>query len=115
MIKTLILLSCMVVAPFIGAHAADDATKAAPDRSKLVERHEKMSELHKTAAACLKAGKPIVECHDAMMKDSQMMHPGDCPMGDGCPMRGHKGMHGGKKGKGMRAAPSETHEHEEND
>ncbi|MDD5303346.1 MAG: hypothetical protein PHS14_09580 [Elusimicrobia bacterium] len=103
MIKTLILSSCVTLAAVAGARAADEAAKAAPDRATMVERHEQMAEMHKKAAECLKAGKPVKECHDAMMKDGPAK-PGDCAfMGDGCPMCGPgKGMRGGMRGKGMR-------------
>ena len=106
MIKTLILTSFVALAAVAGARAAEEA---APDRAKILERHEKMAEMHKKTAECLKSAKSVKECHDAMRKDAPAK-PGDCAfMGEGCPMCGQgKRMRGGMRGKGPRMAPPTT-------
>lgn len=105
--RSLLFAACVAISAPAGAQAPDGAAAQAPDRARMTERHEKMAALHKKAAECLQAGKPVEECHDAMMKDAPMGRPGDCPfMGEKCPMRGHGGMRGGR-GRGMRGAPAE--------
>ena len=104
MMKNLFLTSCLVLASAAAAGAADEASKPAPDRAKMIERHEQMADMHRNAAECLKGGKTVKECHEAMMKEGPAgWH------GEGCEMCGEgKGWH---KGKGMRMgkpAPAEA-------
>ncbi len=105
--KTLTLFLAIVFGLFTflqgSAQAADPAKtaqKAGPDRSgrgmmwnnlepqKQIELHEKMAEIHKQAAECLKSGKPAQECHTQMMNN--------CPLKDeknGCPAMGRMWNH----------------------
>ena len=104
-LKTLVLSLSVVAGALAMAGAADDAAKtAAPDRQAMVERHEKMADLHKKVAECLKAGKPVDECHAAMAKECPMRGSGACPMKGGqcgmCMGMGGKGR-GMGPGKGM--------------
>lgn len=93
MIKALLFLA-------LTAAAADDAAKPAPDRAAMTQRHEKMAEIHRRTAECLKAGTSVEGCHEAM-QSAMPMKGADCgAMGKGCPMCGAHGGHG--KGKGMR-------------
>ena len=105
--KTLILSSCMALSAVAGARAADEAAKPAPDRSMMIERHEKMAEMHKKTAECLKSAKAVKECHDAMMKDAPAK-PGDCAfmaMAARCAARAKE--RGGMRGKAPAwAAPT---------
>lgn len=99
-LKTFSLSLFALVGALALAGAADDAAKtAAPDRQSMIERHEKMADLHKKVAECLKAGKPVDECHAAMAKECPMRGSGACPMKGGqCGMC--SGM-GPGKGRGM--------------
>jgi len=102
-LKTLMLSLFVALGAIVAARAADDAAvKAAADRQKMVEMHEKMAELHKQTAECLKAGKPVKECHDALVAQCPMQK-GGCPMmGEMCPMgRGQGRGMGRGKGRGM--------------
>lgn len=40
------------------------------------EMRAKMASAHEQMAACLRSERPIAECHDAMMKQHEMMHHG---------------------------------------
>lgn len=106
-LKTLLLSLFVALGTMAVARAADDtAAKAAADRQKMVEMHEKMSDLHKQAAECLKAGKPVKECHDAMAAQCPMGKDGVCPMmGTMCPMGRGQGMRGQGRGKGRGMGP----------
>lgn len=98
--KILVLTLCAALAAAAAARAAD-AEKEAQDRAAMTQKHERMAEMHRKAAECLKSGKPATECHDAMMKDA----PAGAERCAGCPMCGPgkgKGMGMGGKGKGMR-------------
>ncbi len=103
-LNTLVLSLFVALGLAATARAADDAVAGkAADRQKMVGMHEKMSELHKQAAECLKSGKPVKECHDALIAQSPM-GKGGCPMmGENCPMcRGGKGRGAGRgMGRGM--------------
>lgn len=103
-LKTLMLSLFVAAGAFAVARAADDAAaKTGADRQKMIEMHEKMAAAHAQAAACLKSGKPVDECRDALMKSCPMGKDGGCMMGGQkngmCPMCGGKGMKG--KGRGM--------------
>ncbi|MFI5347062.1 MAG: hypothetical protein ACHQ51_11875 [Elusimicrobiota bacterium] len=106
-IKTMMLSLCVALGAAAVALAVD---KAAPDdaadRQKMVAMHEKMAEAHKQAAECLKAGKPVKECHDALVAQCPMGKDGSPMMGDMCPMMGRgKGMRGQGRGKGRGMGP----------
>jgi hypothetical protein len=107
-LKTLLLSLFVAVGTAAGVRAEDAAAKAPADRQKMVEMHEKMAEAHKQTAECLKAGKPVKECHDALTAQCPMGKGGGCAMmGDNCPMGGGKGMRGPGRGKGRgMGAPS---------
>jgi len=49
------------------------------DRQARIEMHEQMARQHQKAAKCLKAGKPVKECHQEAMKGCPMMKSGKCP------------------------------------
>lgn len=85
----------------LAALAADDAAKPAPDRAAMTLRHEKMAEIHRRTADCLKAGKSVEACHEAMHSAMPMKGEG-CAPGQGCPMCGARGGRGKGMGKGMR-------------
>lgn len=93
MIMALIFLS-------LAAAAADNAAKTAPDRAAMTQRHEKMAEIHHRTAECLKAGKSVEACHEAMK--AAMPMKGEHCMGEGCSMCGPRGGRGKGMGKGMR-------------
>lgn len=82
----------------LAALAADDAAKPAPDRAAMTQRHEKMAEMHRKTAECLKAGTAVEACHEAMKKEMPMKGADCAFMGEGCPMCGPRG----GRGKGMR-------------
>jgi hypothetical protein len=103
-----VLLSLFVALGTLGvARAADDAAaKAAAERQKMVEMHEKMAALHTQAAECLKAGKTVKECHDAMAAQCPMNKDGTCPMmGSMCPMGRGQGLRGQGRGQGRGRGP----------
>ena len=76
-----------------GLAQATEAGKAmSPDKMMPImttEQRHKMADAHEKMAGCLRSDKPMMECHDEMMKSCHEN------MGkDGCPMDGHmKGMH----------------------
>jgi hypothetical protein len=97
------ILSVLAVVCFFGfgmKSFAEDTAKTKDQVQSKIEMHEKMAEMHKKAAVCLKAGKPEMECHKDM-KEMMVQHKGemkdmDCPMmGDMAKM--HKHMHGKEK------------------
>lgn len=74
----------------------------------MTQRHEKMAEMHRRTAECLKAGTSVEACHEAM-KSAMPMKGGDCAaMGGSCPMCDAHGGHGKGKGKGMRMGRPES-------
>lgn len=94
MTKAIVLTLCAALSSAAAVPAAEPAPKEATDRAAMTQKHERMAEMHRKAAECLKSSKAVKECHDAMMKDA----PEGGFHGD-CAMCGHgKGM----KGKGMR-------------
>lgn len=107
-IKTLLLSLFVAAGSAVSARAAA-AGSPAPDRQKMIEMHEKMADLHKQAAECLKSGKPIKECQDALAAQCPMAK-GGCPMmGKDCPMgRGGRGMRGRGRGMGRGMGPGAT-------
>lgn len=111
-LKTLLLSLFVAVGAAAAVRAADaDAGKTAADRQKMIEMHEKMAALHAQTAECLKAGKPVKECHDALVAQCPMGKDGGCPMmGETCPMGRGKGMRGQGRGmgRGMGAGPAKN-------
>ncbi len=99
------IAACCIAFSALAVESANQAKpKASPDRKQLIEMHQKMAELHRKAADCLKAGKDIQACQDEMAKECPMAKSGDCPfMGQGCPMGG-RGMRG--RGRRMRGSPA---------
>lgn len=100
-VKTLVLTLCAALAPVAGARAEDQASKETADRATMTQKHERMAEMHRRAAECLKSAKSVEDCHDALMKEMPAK-PGECLfMGKDCPMCG-QGMKMRGKGRGMR-------------
>lgn len=96
-----LFLSLIVAVAAASAASAEDASNAPAERQKMVEMHEKMSEAHKQTAECLKAGKSVKECHEALAAQCPMGKDGGCAMkSDECPMGRGKGMRGAGRGKG---------------
>lgn len=116
--NALFVAACLALAAAFARGADQKAAQPAPDRQRMIERHEKMADLHKKAAECLKSGKDVKECHDAMLKECPMKGTGSCPlMGEMCPMCGKGRGMGPGRGRGMRrgmgpmgpgAAPAQT-------
>ena len=81
---------------------AEESAKTPPtltkeERQVHADKYEKMAELHKSMAECLRSDKTSSECHEQMRKDCPMAKDGvQCPM-----MHEMKGMGVGKmKGRG---------------
>ena len=106
MLKNVLVSLCLLAPLAVGAGAAEAASKPSPDRATMVERHEKMSELHKQTAECLKTEKTIAECRGILKKGMPSVKPGECLMGEDCPMRSMRKTGRGKGKRMGQQAPS---------
>ena len=68
------------------------------ERQSKADMMDKMAEMHKKMAECLRSDKPMSECREQMMKDCPMAKSGRCPMMD--EMGGMHGMGGMMDGHG---------------
>lgn len=98
-LASLIVFSLFILQAPI-ARSADDRSKKMPEltkeeRVKRADMMDKMAEMHKKMANCLRSDKSMSECHDQMKQDCPMAKEGHCPMMDEM-----KGMHGRMHGKG---------------
>jgi hypothetical protein len=71
-------LALICAGPVLGADAPTKEPAKSDVQSK-IEMHEKMAQVHKQAADCLRSGKPEKDCNAQAMKDCPMAHSGDCP------------------------------------
>ncbi len=97
---TLLVLSMFILQSPVGR--ANDDTKKMPEltkeeRVKRADLMDKMADMHKKMAECLRSDKPMSECHEQMKKECPMAKEDHCPMME--EMYGMKGMHRGMRGK----------------
>jgi len=95
-------------------HASDPGPKKMPEltkeqRTKRADWMDKMAQMHKSMAECLRSDKPVAECHEQMRKECPMGKDDECPMMGGHGMKGmHPGMHHGGRGKGRQTNQKEV-------
>jgi len=117
---TALLLSIfMFHSPLI--HAADSAPKKMPEltkeeRTKRADWMDKMAQMHKSMAECLRSDKSTAECHEQMRKECPMGKDEECPMMGKHGMKGmHHGMHHDGRGKGRKMNQKALESEEEKD
>lgn len=107
---TAFILSVFVLLP-LTVYAAEQSPKSPVELSKSVriqraDKLDKMAEMHKKMAECLRSDKTMSECHEQTIKECPMAKEGHCPMMDEPGMGWGRKHHRGKMMNNDENAPS---------